>query len=111
MISPRTFILAVLILLISPILSAPINLHIGGSNSVHVHSLRSSLRSDSPVNALRNPWQASEIDVATWSFTDEELETNSLHELDMKAPHENKKLISRSLWSKITGAVKVSDSY
>jgi hypothetical protein len=113
MISPRTFIWAILILLISPILSAPINLHVGGSSSIHAHSWRSNLERDSPmlaVNARRNPSPASESGIAPRSFTEEELETNPLHELAKQTRHESKKLISRSLWSKITNTVKVSAS-
>jgi hypothetical protein len=60
-------------------------------------------------NARQAPSPASESGIAARSFTEEELETNSLHELAKKTRHENKKLISRSLWSKITNTVKVSD--
>jgi hypothetical protein len=111
MISPRTFILAVLILLIAPILSAPINLHIRDSSPIHVHPIPSNLRRDFPmlaVNARRNPSPASESSLVARSFT-EEPETNLPHEPAKKTRHENKKLISRSFFSKITNAVKVSD--
>jgi hypothetical protein len=111
MIPQRTFIFALLVLFIAPILSAPIHIHNGGIYPVHVHSSSSSdLKRDAPmlaVNAHRNPSPLADGGIVARSFADVELDVRSVREQAKKARHESERLVSRSFWSKIKNTVKV----